>query len=113
MEFPILDKLPLPATCRKLVTQFLREAHPTAELIKWLHFRREEAQESDYVDEGSSACLLVSGHGLRFWDSCLVTPRYIESQPNIMLFPGGARIQGWTYSRSFSYDDITGEPIDE
>ena len=41
MEFPVLLELPLPAPCRKLVTQFLRPGpHPTAILIKRLTFLR-------------------------------------------------------------------------
>ncbi len=41
MEFPVLLELPLPAPCRKLVTQFLRPgSHPTAILIKRLTFLR-------------------------------------------------------------------------
>ena len=40
MEFPILRELPLPDSCVKIVTQFLREPHPTAMLIKELRFRR-------------------------------------------------------------------------
>ena len=41
MESPVLLELPLPAPCRKLVTQFLRPGpHPTAILIKRLTFLR-------------------------------------------------------------------------
>ena len=38
MEFPILQKLRLPETAIRMVTEFLRKPHPTAALIKALHF---------------------------------------------------------------------------
>ena len=53
MEFPVLLELPLPATCRKLVTQFLRpdEPHPTARIISYLTFERhEEGYDSEDED---------------------------------------------------------------
>ena len=38
MELPILKQLPLPETAVRMVTQFLRKPHPTAAMIKELHF---------------------------------------------------------------------------
>ena len=43
MEFPVLNGLNLPETCIRLITQFAREPHPTAVLIKSLQFRRFKA----------------------------------------------------------------------
>ena len=43
MEFPVLNKLYLPDSCIRLITQFAREPHPTAVLIKSLQFQRFKA----------------------------------------------------------------------
>ncbi len=77
MEFPVLLELPLPATCRKLVTQFLRpgELHPTARLINLLTFRRDEAgYDSEDEDQCFPACLGVTGPGIRILDLSLWHP---------------------------------------
>ena len=127
MEFPVLLELPLPATCRKFVTQFLRpgEPHPTARLINLLTFRRDEAgYDSEDEDQCFPACLGVTGPGIRildlsFWHpfgavqpQCLIRrPQYVVRgritpfNDRSMLFSG--------YGLGFHYDEVTGEHIPE
>jgi hypothetical protein len=57
MEFPILNLLHLPGPASRIITQFLREPHPTAKLIHDLKF--------EWDVEGEYTFLYVSGQTLR------------------------------------------------
>ena len=99
MEFPILLELPLPETCRKIVTQFLRPIHPTARLINALTFQR----EAQYDVVNSSTRFFVTGPGVRIID------------PMIRFFRNAWSITTPCYVFSdrvrfvFIYSEITGE----
>ena len=111
MEFRILSLMPLPETARKLVTQFLREPHPTANLIQALKFEREEAQESDEENEQHRIpeCLKITGPGVRIKD--LSTPWPHTYVIRHKYTPYNPRWSAWetTYCLWFSYDEQTGE----
>ena len=117
MEFPVLLELPLPATCRKLVTQFLRpgEPHPTARLINLLTFRRHEAgYDSEDEDQCFPACLGVTGFGIRILDLSFcfrMRPQYVV-RSRITSY-NDYYAQTTTYSLGFHYDEVTGEHIPE
>ena len=61
MEFPVLNELHLPEACIRLITQFAREPHPTAVLIKSLQFRRFRARYNSNLAFFCHACLRVTG----------------------------------------------------
>ena len=88
MEFPVLLALPLPVTCRKLVTQFLREPHPTVTLIKGVRF------QDDVLDfHVGWTCLVITGHSVRILHRRKWPPSY------------ECGVSGLT----FCYDAMTGE----
>ena len=96
MELPILQLLPgpLPMDAIRIITQFLRKPHPTAEMIKALEF----------VPHQCGFALL--GATLRFHQVNTYPPRYIRG-------PISEEVQ-MTMVRWFEYDEDTGEPeIDE
>ena len=65
MEFPILTFLPMPAPAIRLVTQFLREPHPTAILIQKLTFIRTDPDYEECDEDPSfPATLLVDGEAI-------------------------------------------------
>ena len=79
MEFPILNLLHLPVPALMIITQFLREPHPTAKLIHALDF------EWDVRGEYSS--LTVAGQTLRPIDGYSCYPyRLLPLTPNLPLF---------------------------
>ena len=122
MEFPVLLELPLPATCRKLVTQFLRpgEPHPTARIINLLTFRRDAAGNCEDKYQCFPASLVVKGPGVRMLDYSYWDPYWpVQTVSNRPQYVVRSRItafndylsQGTTYSLGFSYDEFTGEHI--
>lgn len=99
MEFPIVDRLPLPMTCKKMVVEFLREPHPTAVLMKKLTFGRRESTQ----DPGQF-WLTVQGDGVQFKD------------PDCNTLSDGAWVRALFPSRPgpvmvFKYKSATGEPL--
>ena len=94
MEFPVLLELPLPAPCRKIVTQFLREPHPTALLIGRLSFRRYR----DNVNLGTFPTiptLSVYGDEIRRIQDLYLPPYYRRN----------------CITQSYSFDEESGECI--
>ena len=85
MEFPVLNELHLPEACIRLITQFAREPHPTAVLIKSLQFRRFRAGYNETLNCHYPRCLEVRG--------AAITPR------------GQFKIDWF----NFEYDRVTGE----
>ena len=69
MEFPILNELRLPETCIKLITQFAREPHPTALLMRSMQFQRFRAGYNQNLGCHFPACLRVRGSMRRGFDS--------------------------------------------
>ena len=65
MELPILNELRLPDTCIKLITQFLRESHPTALLIGELSFHRYLEAAWLFPSDGDRLTLAVGGNSVR------------------------------------------------
>ena len=61
MEFPILNELQLPETCIKLISQFAREPHPTALLMRSMQFQRLRAGYNQNLGCHYPACLNVRG----------------------------------------------------
>ena len=100
MEFPIVDRLSLPMTRQKMVTEFLRDPHPIAVMVSKLTFGRRESKK-----EPGMFWLTVGGNGIRhkdpdcgtWWDeSWLLKLMGPDLKPAIMVF---------------MYDDVTGEPV--
>ena len=105
MEFPVLQELPLPALCVKLVTQFLREPHPAAMLIQKLTFEHDEqAWDEDDDDERVHIELTVKGPGLRQLNQSLWPPRYVVWPKRNANYPHPFR-------QYFVFDELTGESI--
>jgi len=98
MEFPIVSQLRLPKTAQRIITQLLREPHPTAALIKNLDFEYEDCPEV-------LPSVYVSGEGVRFIDRDTCPPRYVTMHPTYLPFEFG----GWAIT--FSYSPDTGEPL--
>ena len=99
MEFRVLTHLPIPATAQKIITQFLRQPHPTAKLIQNLRFEWEE-------DPEVMPTLYVSGDGVRFIARETWPPTYVSSEkPDYIPFEFG----GWC--STFSYNPDNGEPF--
>ena len=99
MEFPILLKLPLPNICRREVTWFLREPHPTAKLINTLVFERRDAGVRPLLGKPK---LLISGPGVRSkCKCCLKWPKVTWNKFDIPDLTGPR----WIYL----YDEVTGE----
>ena len=69
MEFPILQKLRLPETAIRMVTEFLREPHPTAAMIKAVHF--------DHYPWGFA----LSGDAIRYHRQNVYPPRFCRGKP--------------------------------
>ena len=88
MEFSVLLALPLPATCRKIVTQFLREPHPTATLIKVVRFQYDVIEYHD-----GWRCLVITGPSVRVLHRRKWPPSY----------------ECGVWGLAFCYDAITGE----
>ena len=103
MEYPVLLKLPLPATCRKLVTWLLREPHPAAQLIRSLDFDREDTIENPKV----LPTLYVMGEGVRFIAKETWPPRYWNPAGVVW---DGCKIEGMVLT--FSYDEVSGDPYE-
>jgi len=74
MEFPAVGLLPLPGPATRIVTEFLRAPHPTAELIKDLEFVWESEDELSW--------LIVRGKDLRCIDNSRADhpPKYDNSE---------------------------------
>ena len=121
MEFPILTLLPLPLPAIRLVTQYLRQPHPTALLIKPLKFLRHDAQDS--CDDGDEdefgyeprifASLTVHGRGIRIKDLSTPWPHSYVVRHRITPFNTWNEAYTRRFNLWFSYDDITGEPNHE
>ena len=69
MEFPILQRLPLPQTAIRMVTEFLREPHPTAVMIKAVHF--------DHYPWGFA----LWGDAIRYHRQNVYPPRFCRGKP--------------------------------
>jgi hypothetical protein len=85
MEFPILEELSLPLTAIRIVTEFLREPHPTAAMIKDVLFQQYEW--------GS----LVSGKTVRCHVGNRHPPKYMKVSAKIVCM------------LKFVFDPYTGE----
>ena len=104
MEFPVLQELPLPANCHKLVTQFLRPGpHPTARLIEALTFQRGDLR---YNGVDTKKCLFVTGPGVR-----LIDPFYPLFQYCMSTKMGPCYICNDKIRFMLMYEEITGEHI--
>ena len=86
MEFPILHRLLMPQTAIRTVTEFLREPHPTAALIKALRFSSHPGGFSIY------------GNTLRFHQVDTYPPRFFRGT-----------VASVNMMRVFQYDE-DGEP---
>ena len=108
MEFPVLLELPLPATCRKIVTQFLRpEKHHAAWLIGLLKFERHDEDYDSDEEEVMEACLTITGVGIRMLDLSLWPPQYC-------MWGRRTAYNDWDRicavpNLAYSYDATTGE----
>ncbi len=86
MEFPILQHLPLPGPAIRMVTEFLREPHPTAAMIKALRFSR------------WSGGFSVKGKTIRYHKMGAYPPKFMRD-----------RLTTVSVMRIFNFDEETGE----
>jgi len=93
MEFPVLGEMHLPDSAVKIITQFLREPHPTALLFKDIRFYNHQAP-------GPFVFLTVRGYGIRVKDGRTPYPHTYDNEGII------DRIM-------FCYNKFTGEPFED
>ena len=76
MEFHVLNELHLPDSCIRLITQFLREPHPTAVLIGELSFHRYLEPAWLVPSDGDRLTLAVGGYSVRTVQEIYSPPYY-------------------------------------
>ena len=90
MDLQIVRHIDLPQPAVNLITQYSREIHPTANLIKALKFYR-EPYKRHYGNRVTHAGITVQGAAIRIKDPNY--PEIFPRQPNMRGLSGGLCLQ--------------------